>query len=610
MRKVISIASKEIRLVKSQRMAMVLIVIYPLLIVFAIAAAFSGSPEIGNLFGKAGLEQVGVALYLPDSTGFFDAPYFLEKLGETQNLKIYKADSPENVKNAIENRVARVGLVVIPPKDVNDKINIDLYYDNSALLAARTISAYAGGAINRISGDKSKEILEKIWLDLSKIKDNLASQKKKTDSFTKGLDDAEQRLYALKEKINGIDIATMKSQLETFDFYYSDTKTQLADAKKEIIDSRLKLDQYKAKLMNARDELSTYSSELKSIKNTVILARQASPEPIKSQLIDIENRLNAEIVKIDSTIADIDSAIYDIGQGKIKLNEAEQSLSLADSRLDESKGAVEGFKETVQYLEETLAETNALLDDALEYQKQTKKELIATNDLLDSLIKTIDEFQNYQPAYLVKPIEINEKKMYEVNDLAILLPQAIAIVLLLTCLLMTSISVLLEREQGASFRAMLSPTSKAAWLSGKILGQLVFVVAEALLIFAVGFLLFSVPLAGGILALLGVLALVSVVFISMGIFLTNFTKTQSTAILSSLLIMIPMLFLAGIIFPIEFMPSGIAAFAEALPLTAAANLITTVIVKGTPLTMAWEGIAVLAVYGIVFLLFSIFKKEV
>jgi ABC-type multidrug transport system permease subunit len=64
-----------------------------------------------------------------------------------------------------------------------------------------------------------------------------------------------------------------------------------------------------------------------------------------------------------------------------------------------------------------------------------------------------------------------------------------------------------------------------------------------------------------------VLILSAIIFTSIGMVIAAFSNSESTAILLSLLIVIPMVFLSGIFVPIEKLPIGIAQVTPFLPST-------------------------------------------
>jgi ABC-type multidrug transport system permease subunit len=104
-------------------------------------------------------------------------------------------------------------------------------------------------------------------------------------------------------------------------------------------------------------------------------------------------------------------------------------------------------------------------------------------------------------------------------------------------------------------------------------------------------------------------ALISVTFAAVGIAVASFSKSQSTAILASLLLVVPMLFLSGIVLPLEFMDPVMRTLSMLLPLTAANTLLTDVIARDLVAFNDIIPITVLLTISIVSIVLVNFKKS-
>jgi ABC-type multidrug transport system permease subunit len=64
-----------------------------------------------------------------------------------------------------------------------------------------------------------------------------------------------------------------------------------------------------------------------------------------------------------------------------------------------------------------------------------------------------------------------------------------------------------------------------------------------------------------------------VIFSIIGLIIGSFSKTESTAILGSLIIIIPLMFMSGAFYPVEAFPTAIKAFTDVLPINAGIRLV-------------------------------------
>ncbi|MFH1234140.1 MAG: hypothetical protein V1493_00830, partial [Candidatus Diapherotrites archaeon] len=496
MLKILKLAWKELKLIKSQRISLALTMVYPVLVVLTLAIAFSGNDFFKDYLGQSGLDKVDIAVFLPQDSNNFDSSDFLEKISDYKSINVLQTKSPDMAREAVRMRIARVGIVVGDQKTENKQVDVNIFLDNSALLASRTIGGYAKIGLENVRYKKSQEILNSIWKDIKWIESKLYEQRGKVDEFIASMGEGRARLKKLQDKINSIKIAPMLEKMDKFDAEYLETKAAIKDSRKDLADAKTDLGEYKAKLISTKSRLLQYKGELGGIRDDVSDARSIAIGPLATNLAQIEADLAEKISEIDATITEIDSAIEKIDQTKAKIEKSDSTLVKADAKLDNAKGTVAEFKDLLKVLQETVNETNATIEDAFESQEKTEADLNTTKKLFSSLIGTLAEFQKYDPGFLVNPLNVTEFNLYPVDDLAIMSPVSLALVLLLTTVLLAGVSVLRERSYGVDFRVMLSPTSKPMWLAGKILGQMLFAFFEAGIIFAMVFLVFGVPLAG------------------------------------------------------------------------------------------------------------------
>ncbi len=212
---------------------------------------------------------------------------------------------------------------------------------------------------------------------------------------------------------------------------------------------------------------------------------------------------------------------------------------------------------------------------------------------------------------------------FEGSNFGILVSNLVVIVLILTCMLLSSITVIIERVQSVTLRLNLSVTWRFMFILGRVFGQFAIALLEAGIIFAVAFSKFELPFSlmgvstfgfGLVLNvpvwnLLLAVILVSVAFISMGLLVASFAKSQSTAVLATLLLIVPMLFLSGIIFPINAMGGVMQFVSSYLPMTVANNLLLGLIVKGIYISEFIFEIGYLVVFSTVLLLLSFLKRD-
>jgi len=600
--KLLKIALKELKLIKTQKISLLLIFFFPIITILAIGSAFGNV----NIFTGSGFTQVPVGIYVP--SGYQESEELIQTLElYSGSINLIKYQTEEEVIESINKRKTKIGLIVEEPQGLESTMNIRVVFDNSSLLETQVTLFITETILNEVSYEKSNELLKGILQNLDTIKQTVKTEIITIDGFISKLDASYYSLTNLENQLNQIDLTSMKYQLNTFDTYYYQSLEDVSDTRIEIYKAQTQLSSYRNKIQNTKYKLEGYKNDLVFLKTQITNIRIASPEPVASQLFNIENQLNNTINELNSAISDLDSALVDIDNANATLNNTLNKLNDVESRLNSANNSVQSFKSTVDSMENTLNQIKLMLSEAKSSRESIKSDLLETKNQMQQLSTKLETLSLVSTESIIKPLRIEKEPRYEATEVAVITPMAIAIVLLLTSLLLTSISTILEKNQGAALRAQLSPTMNLTWISGKILGQLVFAIIEAALVLIVALIGFGVMPMGETLpellnmyaGLFAVLLIIGFSFISIGLFLTNFTKTQSTAVLSSLLISVPLIFLSGMILPTSFMPPFIRAFSEILPLTVATQLITSILVRGSSLQILIPQILLLLVPALI-----------
>lgn len=608
--KLLKIALKELKLIKTQKISLLLIFFFPIITILAIGVAF-GNVNIFT-FSGTGFSTVEVGIFVPEKND--QSLELISKLDKYTAIQLIQFNSKEEVTKAMNKRDIKIGIITGQTK-TDESVDLELIYDNSTLLETQVTLFVTKTILNEVSYRKATKILEEMIYNIETIKATVSQEINTINNFIVQLEGTKYTLDNLENKVNAIDLTSMKNQLNTFDSYYVDAKNTINDTRNEIYLAQSKLSSYKTKIQNERNKLVGYRDQLQSLKNQLTNIRDNAsslgvPDYLINQIISAENQIDNLVFEMNQTISELDQALIDIDSTNAKLSQTLNDLSSVDSQLDSANSSVQSFKNTINSMEDTLNEIKLMVSEAKASRESILKDLKETKTQMQSLSAKLDGLSSVSPDSIIRPLKITEEPLYASTEVSVITPMAIAIVLLLTALLLTSISTILERNQGAELRAKLSPTMSLTWISGKILGQIVFALFEAVLILIVAYFGFNVVSEGNIFELFLVLVLIAFMFICIGLFITNFTKAQSTAILSSLLISIPLIFLSGMILPTSFMPSIVRSFSEVLPLTVAMELITSILVRGTPLIYLIPQVLLLLIPALAIIAFTLIWPKI
>src|SRR5512135_162737 len=133
-------------------------------------------------------------------------------------------------------------------------------------------------------------------------------------------------------------------------------------------------------------------------------------------------------------------------------------------------------------------------------------------------------------------------------------PGVIAMVIMLTSLLLTSMAVVREREMGTMEQLMVSPLKPVELILGKTIPFALIAFFDMFLITILGVLVFNIPINGPLLLLPLSTAIYLLSVLGIGLFISTIAKTQQQALMATFLFYMPAVLLSGFMFPIENMP--------------------------------------------------------
>lgn len=179
-------------------------------------------------------------------------------------------------------------------------------------------------------------------------------------------------------------------------------------------------------------------------------------------------------------------------------------------------------------------------------------------------------------------------------------PGIMGLVMMLICAMMTSVSIVREKETGTMEVLLVSPVRPIYIVVAKMIPYFVISCINLITILLLSVFVLKVPVAGSLAAL----GLVSLLFIitnlSLGLLISTMAQQQVIALMfSGLLLMVPTLVLSGMVFPIESMPAPLRWFTTILPPRWYISAVRKLMIQGLPIIYAWKEIVILASMALV-----------
>lgn len=181
-------------------------------------------------------------------------------------------------------------------------------------------------------------------------------------------------------------------------------------------------------------------------------------------------------------------------------------------------------------------------------------------------------------------------------------PAILAMVLMLMTMVMSSMGVVREKEIGTMEQVIVTPIRPWQLIVGKLFPFAAIGLVDLLLVTAIARWHFEVPLRGSFILLVLLTSLFLLTTLGLGLLVSTLVRTQQQAMMASgFLLMTPMVYLSGLLFPIENMPEAIQYVTYAIPLRYYATVIRGIFLKGSGIGALWKEALAMACFGIALL---------
>ena len=190
-------------------------------------------------------------------------------------------------------------------------------------------------------------------------------------------------------------------------------------------------------------------------------------------------------------------------------------------------------------------------------------------------------------------------------------PGVMALVLLLVCVLMTSVSIVREKEMGTMEILLVSPFNPILVILSKAVPYFFLSLVNLTIILILSTTLMGMPINGSIPLLYFESSLLILCALSLGLLISNITDSQQAAMLISLMgMLLPTMMFTGFMFPLENMPMPLQIIANAIPSKWYYITVKSIMIKGLGISAIWKETLILAGMTLFLLAVSIKKFKI
>jgi ABC-2 type transport system permease protein len=249
-------------------------------------------------------------------------------------------------------------------------------------------------------------------------------------------------------------------------------------------------------------------------------------------------------------------------------------------------------------VEVTVDQTNPTLSSVLQSEISAVFSMIGSNISAQSIQGIAGD--DVAPSFILQPISVTSVPLISgvSSSFQFLAPGFMALTVITGSLQGVASAISREKEQGTMDGLLVAPIPHRSIILGKVAAQTVRGLIQGFLILGLSMLLFGVQVYGSPVIMLFVMVLGTASFVGVGIIMTAVAPDQETAQMMTMLLQFPMMFISGILFPIDQLPAWLQYIGQALPLYYAADALRKVIILNASMTAIMPDVIILVVYTV------------
>jgi ABC-2 type transport system permease protein len=207
------------------------------------------------------------------------------------------------------------------------------------------------------------------------------------------------------------------------------------------------------------------------------------------------------------------------------------------------------------------------------------------------------------------PIEVRTQVWYNPDLISAynMVPAMIGLILMFLTLQLTAAAIVREREAGTMEQLVVTPLRSTELMIGKLTPFVLIAMIDAVEIIVVGVLVFNVPINGSLALLFALSALFLATSLGIGLFVSTIAKTQREAQMSSMLFVLPAMFLSGFFFPIAAMPKVLQYASYGVPLRYFLIVTRSIVLKGVGIDALVPEVRALAIFAVAIMTLAVLR---
>lgn len=189
-------------------------------------------------------------------------------------------------------------------------------------------------------------------------------------------------------------------------------------------------------------------------------------------------------------------------------------------------------------------------------------------------------------------------------------PGIMGMIFILICAIMTSVSIVREKENGTMDLLLVSPVRPGIIILGKLVPYFILSCVILSVMLLISYTVLGLPVSATIFNVVIVSLIYILLSLSLGLLVSTIVKTQLTALIASaVVLMLPVIMLSGMIFPIDNMPEILQGISCAIPARWYIDAMRKLMIQQLGLGAVSRDVLVLSLMALAFIVLSIKKFQ-
>ncbi len=547
----------------------------PLLVLFIIGAIFGGQST------QTGKSSIGMCDLDQSNTSKF----FVDGIQNSSPIVDYglEGDCAARLEKSVRDGKIAAGFVI--PAGYENGLahgktqNVSVLLDNSKFQVSPAVEAFIKAAVQETDQKIGTEFILTVWQRLGTASGKLEQILEDLNATRSQAIIMQGRLNSTAASLQALDITKVRNEVYLANGTVEQTVALLNTAEANLTKIESDFADYEVTLKQTEEDLSEIDGTL--LNATVFV------NSTRSGLNCTNGAFNAPCASLDSLQGRMGAVEQSVKQRLDKVRAARVNLAAANKTIQEFKRDIAGAlnasvdaKTRIENMAGFVDELEQNRDGALQTigdAQVSLEEMVLKTHELEGIIRTsrdqIGQITSQPPEFIISPMVVSSDYLFgERPFFEFMLPSLLPLILMFITLFLSSTSLVREKYNGTLQRVYTSQVNNFEYVIVKILSYTTVLIPEAVLLALVASVFYNAfPLTdlGTWFFVLQPLVLLTLAFVALGVLIAIVSESESTAFLASLVIGLPLLFLSGILFPLEFMPPLVSFFAALSPLTQA-----------------------------------------